>query len=54
MKPRKCADDNLKIVKRVYDWDGKLIEIDLCKMHLSDPDFQDFVAEYQIQGVITN
>ncbi len=51
---RSCLDNHPKIVKRVYDWDGKRVEIDLCKIHLSDPDFQDFVVEYQIQEVISN
>jgi len=51
---RKCNDDEPKIVKRVYDWDGKRVEIDLCRNHLSDPDFADFVTEYSLQEVISN
>lgn len=51
---RKCNDDNPKIVKRVYDWDGKRVEIDLCESHQKDPDFQDFVTEYSLQEVISN
>ena len=51
---RKCNDDNPKIVKRVYDWDGKHVEIDLCKIHRSDPDFDNFVTEYLLHEVISN
>ena len=45
MNPRKCADDNPKTVKRIYDWDGKCIEISLCKQHCQDPDFSHYVSE---------
>lgn len=48
MKPRQCNDDNPKIVLRKYDWDGKYIEISLCRQHLQDPDFSGFVSETKI------
>ncbi|NQV40192.1 MAG: hypothetical protein HQ505_06595 [Nitrosopumilus sp.] len=51
---RKCNDENTKIVKRIYDWDGKHVEIDLCEIHLSDPDFEYFVTEYSLQEVVSN
>ena len=46
--PRHCNDDNPKTIKRVYDWDGKFIEISLCKSHLQDSDFSDFISEEKI------
>lgn len=45
---RFCVDDNPKIVKRFYDWDGKLVEISLCGKHKDDPDFSHFVKEEPI------
>ncbi len=49
MKPQYCDDNNPKIVKRIYNWDEKLIEISLCKNHLNDPDFAHFESEEKIQ-----
>lgn len=49
MKPQYCDDNNPKIVKRFYDWDGKLIEISLCAQHKLDPDFSHFVSEKQLE-----
>ena len=48
MKSRKCADANPKIITRIYDWDGKQVEISLCKQHSHDPDFDHFVMEEKI------
>jgi len=48
MRPRICADDNPKIIKRFYDWDGKQIEISLCIKHCQDPDFSHFISEEKI------
>lgn len=45
MNSRVCADDNPKIVKRKYDWDGRFIEISLCDVHQKDPDFAQYVSE---------
>lgn len=45
---RKCLDDNPKIVKRLYDWDGRQVEISLCQSHQQDPDFFHFVSETKI------
>jgi len=42
---RKCNDDNPKIIKRIYDWDGKRVEISLCESHQQDPDFFHYVSE---------
>lgn len=42
---KQCVDDNPKIIKRVYSWDGKQIEISLCAQHKEDPDFSHFVKE---------
>ena len=53
MKPRVCADNNPKIVLRKYDWDGKFIEISLCKQHMQDPDFAGFISETSIAQEIT-
>lgn len=44
-----CFDDNPKIVKRTYDWNGKLIQFKLCNLHLQDSDFTDFISEEKIQ-----
>ena len=46
---RYCADDNPKIVTRIYDWDGRKIQIDLCKLHCKDPDFSNFISESEVQ-----
>ena len=46
---RECKDGNQKIVNRVYDWDGKLVEILLCEQHKQDPDFSYFVSEKQLE-----
>lgn len=48
MKSRQCDDPNPKIVKRIYQWDSKQIEISLCKQHLQDPDFSGFISETKI------
>lgn len=53
MNSRVCNDNNPKIVKRKYDWDGKYIEISLCESHLRDPDFGHFVSEKRLE-VTTN
>ena len=45
---RICADNNPKIVKRVYDWDGKLIQFSLCENHCNDPDFSNFISEEKL------
>lgn len=45
---RCCTDDNPKIVKRLYDWGDKQIEILLCKQHKEDPDFSHYISEEQI------
>jgi hypothetical protein len=42
---RYCIDDNPKIVRRTYNWDGKEIKIDLCEDHQKDPDFSSFISE---------
>jgi len=46
---RKCIDDNLKVVKRTYQWDSKYVAILLCKDHCNDPDFAHFDSEEKIQ-----
>lgn len=46
---RECIDDNLKVVKRTYQWDSKSIEILLCKEHCIDPDFAYFESEEKIK-----
>ena len=43
-----CFDKNLKITKRIYDWNGKIVQFKLCKKHLQDPDFSDFIREEKI------
>jgi len=48
MKSRQCNDNNPKIVKRKYDWDGKYIEISLCEKHCQDPDFANPVTEMKL------
>ena len=48
MKKRSCSDDNLKVVTRVYDWDGKKVVIDLCEKHSKDPDFANFKREFPV------
>jgi len=48
MNPRICADDNPKIVKRIFQWDLKQIEISLCSQHCKDPDFAHFISEEKI------
>ena len=45
---RSCLDDNPKIRKRTYDWDGKIVEISLCKIHCLDPDFSHYVSEEKL------
>lgn len=45
---RSCTDNNPKILTRIYNWDGKLVEINLCKDHIEDPDFQNFVREFSL------
>ena len=45
---RHCKDGNPKTVNRIYNWDGKLIEISLCEQHKQDPDFSHFVSEEKI------
>lgn len=50
MNPRQCNDNNPKIVLRKFDWDGKQIEISLCKSHQKDPDFSHFVSEEKIHA----
>jgi hypothetical protein len=45
---RICADNNPKVVTRIYNWDGKLVEINLCENHRDDPDFDGFIEEHQI------
>lgn len=52
MKPRKCDDSNPKIVKRIYLWDNKRIEISICKQHQRDPDFSGHISEIPISQVI--
>lgn len=42
---RQCDDNNPKTVKRIYNWDGKQVEISLCVQHKEDPDFSHFVKE---------
>jgi len=49
---RSCFDSNPKIVTRVYDWDGKRVEIDLCEKHRSDPDFTKFIEEISLVEVL--
>ncbi|MDE1766942.1 MAG: hypothetical protein KGI27_11845 [Thaumarchaeota archaeon] len=49
---RSCADNNPKVVTRIYNWDGKLVEINLCKDHLNDTDFQDFIKEFPLNQII--
>jgi len=53
MNPRKCIDDNPKVVLRKFDWDGKFIEISLCEQHRQDPDFDGFISEISIVQEIT-
>jgi hypothetical protein len=48
MKPRKCDDNNPKVVLRKFDWDGRFIEISLCDQHKQDLDFSHFVKEEKI------
>ena len=48
MKRRSCLDNNPKTVTRTYDWDDKIIQIDLCQQHQQDPDFDHFVLEEKI------
>lgn len=43
-----CLDLNPKIVKRTYDWNDKLVQFKLCKDHLQDPDFANFISEEKI------
>ena len=43
-----CFDNNPKIVKRLYDWNGKLVQFKLCKIHLQDSDFSDYISEEKI------
>ena len=45
---RRCNDNLPKIVKRIYLWDGKQVEISLCKQHQQDPDFSGYVSEIPI------
>lgn len=45
---RYCSDNNPKIVKRVYNWDGKRVEISLCEQHKEDPDFSHYILEEPI------
>ena len=42
---RQCADNNPKIILRKYNWDGKIVELSLCKQHIQDPDFSNFISE---------
>lgn len=48
MKQRYCKDENLKVVKRIYNWDDQQVEISLCVQHKEDPDFSHFVKEEPI------
>jgi len=48
MKSRECADRYPKIVKRIFRWDDKTIEISLCEHHREDPDFSHFESEVAI------
>ncbi len=43
-----CDDNYEKTVKRVYDWDGKLVSFSLCETHSSNPIFDGFVSETKI------
>ena len=43
-----CLDENPKTVKRIFDWNGKLVQFKLCKDHSKDPDFSNFVSEERI------
>jgi len=43
-----CLDDNPKIVKRIYDWNGKLVQFKLCNIHLQDSDFSGYIFEERI------
>lgn len=45
---RVCSDENPKTVKRIYNWDGKQVEIELCEDHRNDPDFSSFVSEVHL------
>lgn len=45
---RKCFDKNPKIVNRVYNWDGKLVQFFLCESHCKDPDFSNFISEEKL------
>jgi len=46
---RICLDSNPKIIRRIYDWDGKTVKIDLCESHRLDPDFAHYVKEEELQ-----
>ncbi|MDE1767178.1 MAG: hypothetical protein KGI27_13040 [Thaumarchaeota archaeon] len=46
---RSCADDSPKVITRIYNWGKKLVEVSLCKDHIHDPDFQNFVKEFPVQ-----
>ena len=45
---RFCTDDNPKIIRRYYNWDGKIVEFSLCDSHKQDPDFSNFISEDKI------
>lgn len=46
---RYCLDSNPKTIRRIFDWDGKCMEFELCKNHLEDPDFSGHVKEVKLQ-----
>ena len=48
MNPRKCADNNPKVVLRRYQWDDKIVEFSLCENHRRDSDFAHFISEEKI------
>ena len=54
MNPRKCNDNNPKIVKRIYQWDLKQVEFSLCEQHKQDPDFAGYISEIQISEALKN
>lgn len=45
---RYCTDGNPKTIRRTYDWDGKIVQIDLCESHRIDPDFSHYVKEEKL------
>lgn len=45
---RYCNDNNPKVVTRIYNWDEKIVEINLCEKCRNDPDFVSFISEFHL------